>query len=76
MGNLGGALNAVLLVILCTCYVDVAKGQRTDSNDGNVDVCICSIHLFGFFRQYLHQTCDNCSSRDKKELKGVLPPSS
>ncbi|KAK3165797.1 hypothetical protein QOZ80_1AG0037890 [Eleusine coracana subsp. coracana] len=35
MGNLRGALNAVLLLVLCTCYVDVARGQRTDPNEVN-----------------------------------------
>ncbi|KAL6606157.1 hypothetical protein ACP70R_041810 [Stipagrostis hirtigluma subsp. patula] len=36
MGNLGGLLHAVILVVLCTCYVDMVKGRRTDPDEVNV----------------------------------------
>ncbi|GJM92741.1 hypothetical protein PR202_ga09235 [Eleusine coracana subsp. coracana] len=46
MGNLRGALNAVLLLVLCTCYVDVARGQRTDPNEVNALKAIKDRQLF------------------------------
>jgi hypothetical protein len=36
MANLGGMLYAVILLVLCTGYVDVARGQTTDPAEGNL----------------------------------------
>ncbi|KAJ1285958.1 hypothetical protein BS78_03G317100 [Paspalum vaginatum] len=33
MGNRGGFLHAVALLLLCTCYADVARGQKTDPTE-------------------------------------------
>ncbi|XP_066312788.1 probable LRR receptor-like serine/threonine-protein kinase At1g06840 isoform X1 [Miscanthus floridulus] len=35
MTNLGGMLYAVILLVLCTGYVDVARGQKTDPTEVN-----------------------------------------
>ncbi|KAJ1276248.1 hypothetical protein BS78_05G200200 [Paspalum vaginatum] len=35
MGNRGGFLHAAVLLLLCTCYGDAARGQKTDSTDVN-----------------------------------------
>jgi hypothetical protein len=51
MANLGGALNALLLLVLCTCYVDVARGQNTDPNEGKYHVIVYSIHIFHLFHR-------------------------
>jgi hypothetical protein len=68
MANLGGALNALLLVVLCTCYVDVAKGQNTDPSEGNLMLSCAQSIFFICFIGDTPQTCKNWSldSQGKK----------
>ncbi|TVU36624.1 hypothetical protein EJB05_18564 [Eragrostis curvula] len=76
MGNLGGALTAAILVVLCSCCVDVARGQITDPNDVNALKAIKHNLIDPTNKLKNWGSGDPCTSRWRGIICGKIPSDS